>query len=152
MIKSAQLNQSQRADAAGLYEGHHLCPELVPGQVCFRVKIYNEGVFETVFHEHVPSHRISQERANEALRSLVARYSEWPGSYILRSQLNRRGRNPECYPGFTYHVSYPEPGVIRHYVGGPRTNAWHDAVLSEADFRPPGTKPPEAIEKELNGS
>jgi hypothetical protein len=72
MIKSAQLNQSQRADAARLYEGHHLCPELVPGQMCFRVKIYNEGIFETVFHEHVPSHRISQERAREALRSLVA--------------------------------------------------------------------------------
>lgn len=144
MTESSQEHQSHRAADGGLYEGHHLCPDLVPGQMCFRAKTYNEGVFETVFHEHIPSHRISQESANEALRSLVARYSEWPGTFILRSHLNKRGRNPECYPGFIHHVSYPEPGAIRHTVSGPRAHAWHDSVLSKAAFRPPGTTPPEA--------
>ncbi len=138
MTESSEKHQPQLA-AAGLYEGHHLCPDLVPGQICFRAKIYNEGKFETVFHEHIPSHRISQERANEVLRSLVASFSEWTGTFILRSHLNKRGRNPECYPGFTHHVSYPEPGAIRHTVSVPRAHAWHDSVLSRPEFRQPGT-------------
>ena len=144
MTESSQEHQSHRADDGGLYEGHHLCSDLGPGQMCFLAKTYNEGVFETVFHEHVPSHRISRESANEVLRSLVARYSGWPGTFILRSHLNKRGRDPECYPGFTHHVSYPEPGAIRHTVSGPRAHAWRDTVLSKAAFRQSGTTPPEA--------
>jgi hypothetical protein len=144
MTDSSQEHQSQCADDGALYEGHHLCPHLVPGQMCFRAKTYNEGVFETVFHEHVPSHRISQKSAKEVLRSLVARYSEWPGTFILRSHLNKQGHNPERYPGFTHHVSYPEPGAIRHTVSGPRVHAWNDSVLSKAAFRQSGTTPPEA--------
>jgi hypothetical protein len=137
MTESSQELQSNCAKEGGLYEGHHLCPDLVPGQICFRVKTYNEGVMEVVFHEHVSSHRISQEKANEVLRSLVARYSEWPGTFILRSRLNKRGRNPECYPGFLHHVSYPEPGAIRHTVSGLSVYAWRDTVLTTAEFRLP---------------
>jgi len=140
MTESSQEHQPQLTDG-GLQEGHHLCPDLVPGQMCFRAKTYNEGIFETVFHEHIPSHRISQERANEVLRSLVAHFSEWTGTFILRSHLNKHGRNPECYPGFSHNVSYPEPGVIRHTVSVSRAHAWHDTVLSKAAFRQPETTP-----------
>ena len=127
--------QPHRDNPAEFYDRHDLCPELSPRQICFRVKIYNEGIFKTVFHEHIPSHRLSQENANEALRSLVARYSEWPGVFILHSLLNKRSRNPQCYPGFIYHVSYPEPGVIRHTVSASNAQAWHDTVINKAAFR-----------------
>jgi len=78
---------------------------------------------------------LSQENANEALRSLVARYSEWPGRFILHSLLNNRGSNPQCYPGFIHHVSYPELGVIRHTVSTSNAHAWYDTVISKAAFR-----------------
>jgi hypothetical protein len=124
-----------------MYEGHNLCPELAVGQVCFRVKTYNDGIFESVFHEHVPSHRISQDNAIEALRSLVARYSEWPGTFILHSLLNERRGKPSRYPGFVSHTSYPEPGVIRHYISAPRAHAWYDSIISKAKFRPASSLP-----------
>lgn len=134
MSKSEHQEPQPRA-ANEMYEGYDLCPELAIGQVCFRVKIYKAGIFEGVFHEHVPSHRISQDRAIEALRSLVARYSEWPGTFILRSLLNERSGEPSRYPGFVIHTSYPEPGVIRCYVCASRVNAWYDSIISKAKFR-----------------
>jgi len=118
------------------YEGHQLCADLIAGQMCFRVDMYDSGVFRTVFHEHVPAHRISETRANEVLRSLAARYSDWQGGFILHSHLNNRGKGPACYPGFTHHVSYPEPGVARTMVSTPTANAWRDVIVSKALFRP----------------
>ena len=135
MSKSSLSNRVKTSDSEALYDGHDLCPKLSPGQMFFRVKTYNEGVFETVFHEHVPSHRLSQDSATEALRSLVARYSEWPDAFILHSLLNKRGRNPQCYPGFAHHVGYPERGVLRHTVGASNAHAWHDAVVEKGSFR-----------------
>jgi len=117
------------------YEGHHLCPDLIVGQTCFRVDVYESGVFRPVFHEHVRAYRISEASANEVLRSLAARYSDWPGSFILRSHLNKRGNDPACYPGFISHVSYPESGVLRTTVSTPTANAWRDAIVSKAKFR-----------------
>lgn len=118
------------------YEGHQLCPDLIAGQMCFRVDVYESGVFTTVFHEHVPVHRISEASANEVLRSLVARYSDWPGNFILHSHLNKRAKYPACYPGFTHQVSYPEAGVMRTLYGTPTSNAWRDAIVSKVHFRP----------------
>jgi hypothetical protein len=146
MLNSHQTLQATDSNAVGLYDGHDLCSNLSPGQMCFRAKTYNEGVFDTVFHEHVPSYRLSQERASEVLRSLVARYSEWPGRFILHSLLNRRGGTPQCYPGYVHHVSYPELGVIRHTVSASNAHAWHDSVLSKAAFRRPAANPPEIHE------
>ena len=122
-------------EAPKLHTGDHVCPDLAVRQVCFCVREYKEGLFQNVFHHHVPAHRISQERTHEALRSLVARYSEWPGEWVLNSLLNNRGREPQRYPGFTHHVSYPEAGVLRHTVSSTRLHAWCDTVISKQTFR-----------------
>jgi hypothetical protein len=116
-------------------ERHNLCPDLIVGQTCFRVDVYESGISRPVFHEHVPVYRISEASANEVLRSLAARYSDWPGSFILRSHLNKRGNDPTCYPGFISHVSYPVSGVLRTTVSAPTANAWRDAIVSKAKFR-----------------
>jgi hypothetical protein len=117
------------------YDGHQLCDTLIAGQMCFRVDVYQSGVYNVVFHEHIPAHRIPETRANEVLRSLAARYSDWPGKFILQSHLNRRGQEPACYPGFIHHLSYPEPGVVRTIVSTPTAHAWRDVVVSKANFR-----------------
>jgi hypothetical protein len=124
--------------AREIYEGRELCPNLEFGQMCFRAMKYNSGKFESLCHEHVPAYRISHEGAIEALRSLVARFSEWPGNFIVHSYLNRRGKNPERYPGFMHHATYPEPGALRQYVSAPTVYAWCDSVLSKAKFRAVG--------------
>lgn len=124
-----------------LYIGHHLCEGLVPSEVCFCVRGYREGEVETVYHGHVPTYRISQDRSHEALRSLVALYSGWPGDWLLHSLLNSRSGGPERYPGFTRDVSYPEPGVLRHLVSGTKVHAWCDRVISKQQFRDVGITP-----------
>ena len=123
-------------DAKTLYTGHCICPGLELKQLCFCLRKYKDGIFTTVFHEHVPAYRLSQDTAHEALRALVVRYSEWPGEWILGSLLNKRGGKPQRYPGFTHDVSYPEAGVLRHTVSGTGFHAWCDSVISKQSFRP----------------
>lgn len=123
------------------YSGYCLCSGLLAKEVCFCVREYKEGIFETVYHGHVPASRISQARAHEALRSLVARYSGWPGEWLLHSLLNSRSGQPQRYPGFTHDVSYPEPGVLRHTVRGTNVHAWCDTVVSNKQFRPALSSP-----------
>lgn len=130
-----ELTQLQSGAAKSPYTGHQPCPELLPGQMCFRANKYHEGRFESAFHQHIPLRRISQDRALETLCSLVAKYSDWPGNFILNSNLNVRLGGPPCYPGFTYDLSYPEPGVIRYTVGASSAHAWYDSVLSKTAFR-----------------
>ena len=105
------------------HEGYQLCPSLAYGEICFCALNYDEGKFEGVGHEHIPAQRIAQERSLEVLRSLVARFSEWPAKYVIHSYLNRRPGVPHCYPGFTTHASYAEPGVIRQYISSPAVTA-----------------------------
>jgi hypothetical protein len=126
---------SKPSDTPALYTGQHVCPDLAPRQMCFRVRDRKDGDVRSLFHQHIPAHRISQERAHEALRSLVARYSEWSGEWLLNSLLNNRGREPERYPGFTHNVSYPEAGVLRHTVSGTNVHAWCDSIVSSQSFR-----------------
>jgi len=124
---------SQRG--ANMYSGFKLCPDLKIKQKCFRVRRYREGGFEETFHEHVPSHRISLESELEVLRGLVDQCAGWPPTYILRSRLNKRRGGPSQYPGFTSHVEYPEPGVIRRYFSSSHATAWADEVVVPASFR-----------------
>ena len=80
------------------------------------------GQIEETFHEHVLSRRLSLELELEALRGLVDQCAGWPPTYILRSRLNKRRGGTTQYPGFTSHVEYPEPGVLRRYFSsGPAT-------------------------------
>jgi hypothetical protein len=119
-----------------LYSGHDLCTGLVPKEVCFCVRKYKEGVFETVYHVHVPAYRLSTDSGHEALRSFVAQYSGWPSEWFLHSLLNNRSGKPQRYPGFTCDVGYPEPGVLRHTVRGTNVHAWCDRVIAKRQFRP----------------
>lgn len=71
----------------------------------------------------------------EALRSLIAQCSGWPGVFILHSLLNKRGGNPSTYPGYLCDVSYPEPGVIRFTFSSMGASAWFDSVIAREQFR-----------------
>lgn len=77
-----------------LSSGFQLCEDLVPKQKCFKLRRYNQGVFEPLFHEHVPAHRISFDAAKEVLRALVVRFENLAASQILSCHLNDRGRKP----------------------------------------------------------
>lgn len=115
--------------------GKNLCPDLRAGDKCFRVQRYNEGKFDQLFHEHVPSHRLSLESELEVLRGLAGYYAGWEGTFILHSRLNSRPGGPSRYPVLMHHVSYPEGGVIRRTVSAGSASAWSDAVLSRENFR-----------------
>ena len=56
-------------------------------------------------------------------------------STIVRSFLNDRGKNPSA-DNFNWHMTYPEPGVLRKYCGG-HAFAWADEVVLPSSFRPP---------------
>jgi len=118
-----------------MYSKQLLCPDLQVGDKCFRVQRYNEGEFNLVFHEHVPARRLSLNTEIEVLRGLIGRYADWDGTYILHSHLNSRSGGPSRYPGFVYHTSYPEDGVIRRTVGSGAVSAWSDTVLIPSRFR-----------------
>jgi hypothetical protein len=54
-----------------MYEGYKICPELRDKEKCFRVQRYEDGNIIEVFHEHIPSNRISLDSEIEVLRALV---------------------------------------------------------------------------------
>gem|GEM_PF-2517850 len=118
-----------------LYSRHQLCDDLHSGEKCFRVQRYNEGRFDLAFHEHVPSHRISQESGLEVLRALAGHYAGWAGTSILRSRLNNRPGPLSRYPVLVHQVTYPEEGAIRYSVSSGAVYAWFDAVLTPSRFR-----------------
>ena len=117
-----------------IYERHDLCNDLAPAVMCFRSKTYANGEHTNELHEHVPAHRISQEDAVSTLRSLVARFAGWSGESIIHSNLNARSGGPDCSPGFVHRITYPQPGVLRHYVSSGNTQAWFDKVISPEQF------------------
>ena len=117
-----------------MYSGFQLCHDLQPKQRCFRLREYNQGTFDDVFHEHIPAHRISKDNAIQMMKSLVLRYENAHAERILRSYLNSRGRNPAACDPFQIGVEYPEPGVMRTYCGT-NVQAWMDEVLVPGDFR-----------------
>jgi len=124
-----------------MYSAFKLCADLKVSEKCFRVQRYHDGKFEETFHEHVPSHRLSLESELETLRGLVDQCAGWPPIYILRSRLNKRRGGPSQYPGFTGHVEYPEPGVLRRYFSSGPATAWTDEVIAPASFRRRPPKP-----------
>lgn len=124
-----------------MHSGFQSCPELKVRDKCFRVHWYEHGNVEEIFHEHVPSHRLSLESGLEVLRGLVSQCARWPLTDILRSRLNERPGEPYRYPGFRSHVEHPEPGVIRRYFGSGPATAWYDEVIDPAKFRADLIKP-----------
>ncbi|MGE0742222.1 MAG: hypothetical protein AB7O98_12855 [Hyphomonadaceae bacterium] len=120
-----------------MYEGWEICPTLEPKQVCFRCQIYRDGRFDSVHHQHVAKVRLSQERIDAILSSFVIRYYGDSGmgfEQIVGCHVNDRPGDPARFDALRFHVSYPEPGVLRHYCGT-NTKAWADWVISPSQFR-----------------
>jgi hypothetical protein len=116
-----------------MYENHKLCEKLKPKEICLVVEQYKEGIFERQYHDHVPAHRLSNDAMKNLLHSLVLKFeSNEPGT-IVRSYLNERGKEPRTHK-LVWHVTYPEPGVLRKYCGT-NTHAWADRVISADKFR-----------------
>jgi hypothetical protein len=115
------------------YEQYKLCDDLKPKEYCVVVERYKRGSFERKFHEHVPKHRLSEEALSYLLPALVMKFEEMMPMTILRGYLNDRGKNPPR-ESFRWHVSYPEPGVLRKYCGTD-TCAWTDCVIRASEFR-----------------
>ena len=118
-----------------MYENFKLCPILGFKEMCLCVQQYSDGMITELFHQHVPSHRLSQAAEFEVLRCLVGKFASWNGQYILHSRLNRRTGGPSQHPRFCSKVEYPEPGVIRHYISSGNTSAWSDRVIRAGEFR-----------------
>jgi hypothetical protein len=127
-----------------MYERYKICPELSCKEKCFRAQRYEGGNVIEVFHEHIPSRRISLESEVEALRALVGKFAGWNGLFILHSRLNNRRGEPARYPDFQSPVSYPEEGVLRRYCSWGGVTAWSDTVITPSDFR--------SIEEPKNGT
>ena len=122
----------------GVYTRDHLCPELKAGSKCFVVQQYKDGEVLVTFHEHVPSHRISQESEGAVLHHLALHYGGYSGPSILHSRLNNKRGDLARFPTFHHHVSYPEQGVVRHSVTCTHATVWLDSVISPKAFRKQG--------------
>lgn len=120
------------------YSGFQLCEQLKHGDVCIRVKIYDSGSFNEVFHDHIPSIRLSQEHLLQALKSLVLNNTEIHDETLLHSYLNNRSKEPPAIKLYRVNVEYPEKGVKRTYCSSGGVTAWVDEVISKSNFRENG--------------
>ncbi len=69
------------------------CEDLSSNERCFRVRQYQDGEFEVMFHRHVPIARMSRGSAISCIKSLVARFNAVSGlgfDEIVASHLNSR--------------------------------------------------------------
>jgi hypothetical protein len=117
-----------------MYEGYKLCPDLKPREYCLVVQQYKQGAYSTLFHTHIPKHRISHDRRCGLMKALVARYEPLWFERIVAGYVNSRPGKPAHENHFPMHTSYPEPGVLRFYCGS-NTVAWLDDVITPWEFR-----------------
>lgn len=120
---------------SNFYSGFQICDDLKPNQKCFRIRLYKEGEYEDLFHEHIPKHRISGDSAINFMRTLVAKYSEWNDSTILSTYLNNRRGKPTANRSIQMPIEYPEPGVMRRYCCSGDVDVWMDEVIEPDIFR-----------------
>jgi hypothetical protein len=123
-----------------IYSRDHICPDLKPGNKCFVVQQYSGETTGVVFHEHVPSHRISQDSEHAVLHDLALHFGGYAAVSFLHSRLNNRRGDPLRFPMFPHHVSYPEEGVLRHSLTCTSASVWLDSVISATAFRKQSTK------------
>jgi hypothetical protein len=121
-----------------MYDNHKLCGELKSKEICLVVEQYHEGKIERKYHQHVAKHGLSETSLQFLLQALVMKFENNEPLTIVRSFLNDRGENPSARK-FMWHVTYPEPGVLRKYCGGD-TSAWADEVVLPSSFRASGVE------------
>jgi hypothetical protein len=117
-----------------MYTHYEICSQLKPKVRCFRLRRYKEGIYDKLFHEHVPQHRIGVDDSLAMMKALVLRFNQSGADRILRAYLNRRDHKPESID-VRYEVEYPEPGVMRRCVIDGSVIAWMDEVLLSDTFR-----------------
>ena len=117
-----------------MYSGFQLCETLKPKERCIRLRAYNEGRFDDMYHEHIPVHRLGDVACIEMMKALVVRFSGVSAEYMVRNYLNTRRGRPLRADEFRFHIEYPEPGVIRRYCGT-NVQTWTDRVIIRAKFR-----------------
>lgn len=118
-----------------MFPGFQICTDLKPKEKCFRLREYDEGKFNDIFHEHIPKHRISEDNASLFIKAIVMKHSPFGDSEILRTYINSRGKEPSSIKLGQGHVDYPEPGVLRRYFDAGNMHAWYDEVIDKSCFR-----------------
>ena len=121
-----ESDDSKVLQGTRLYSGFQICDALKPKQKCFRLRIYKEGKYDDLYHEHIPKHRISEDNAISFMKTLVAKYSEWNDSFILSTYLNNHGKKPHAEHRIQMPIEYPEPGVMRRYCSSGNVSVWMD--------------------------
>ena len=117
-----------------MYTGYPLCRDLEPKTLCIRLRQYQSGTYEELYHEHVPAHRLSRQKCIEMMKAMVLRFSRCGPYQVVRSYLNERGKEPPADDPFQIVVEYPEQGVLRTHCGT-NVQVWCDSVISPASFR-----------------
>ena len=69
------------------------------------------------------------------MKTLVVHHSGVGYPDILRTYLNKRGKNPRAIEFGQVVVEYPEPGVLRKYFSSGNIAACYDEVVSKSEFR-----------------
>lgn len=115
-------------------DGYKICPTLQEGEKCVRVQKYDQGRIRELFHEHVPSHRISDDQLHDTLKALIGLFGGWSAEAVLHSRLNNRKGGQVRSPNFIYHETYPEKGVLRIYLSSGDITTWFDSVVQPSAF------------------
>lgn len=118
-----------------MHTNYKICSTLKVNEKCFRLHEYNEGNFNEIFHEHVPSHRISSDNAICFMKALIIKHSAFGDFQILLTYLNERSKEPGAIKLGQIVTEYPEPGVLRKYYSSGNISAWYDEVISKLVFR-----------------
>lgn len=116
-----------------MYEGWKLSSNLKPGWL--EVVVYDIGRGEKLHETLVPQSRLNESGWVLLLRSLVCRFEGFGLEKIVSEHLNKRTKGPPyATNSLQVHITHPEPGVRRTYVG---TNviAWLDWVAIPESFR-----------------
>ena len=115
------------------YENYKICPDLKENERCFFVQKYQAGEMVQLDHFHIAKSRMSVSAAANALQSLILSKLALPTDQHIAFFLNKRSKTPPA-DQLVSHVSHPEAGVIRHYLGQ-NTQGWFDEVVNPAQFR-----------------
>ncbi len=106
-----------------------VCKTLELKQRCFRVRLYNDGEYEEIFHEHIPYNRMSKDNAVDFMRALIVKHSGWLDTHILKLYVNRRRGEPYRSNDIRIHHESVTPEISRVYC-----TALHIEVMMDVKF------------------
>jgi hypothetical protein len=116
-----------------MYDPWSLSTNLKPGWLEIVVEAYDAGKMKRLHDTLVKQSHLNQSQFVPLLRTLVCRFDSFWFDKIVEGHLNGRARRPFVGP-LVVHISYPEPGVHRTWVGTD-VLAWIDQVALPESFR-----------------